>query len=257
MTNKLDFHVTSLDLMNKYPEQIFYIGNKNLLQKQKVSIVGTRKPSQYTKIMTSEISKKLSINDVVVVSGGALGVDAIAHQNSLPNTIAVMANGLNIRYPAINKNIICEMEQNALVLSSYPNDSNAKPYTFVQRNEIVVALGEILIITQADRNSGSLRSAEFALKMGKKIFVLPHRIGESDGTNDLLAKGLATPIFDIDKFIVDIGYGANIQNSSDPFLVFCKTNPTYDEAVKTYGSKVFEYELMGYISINDGIVSLN
>lgn len=257
MTNEIDFHIASLDLMKQYPKQLFYIGNKDLLQKPKISIVGTRKPSQYTKLMTSEISRKLSDNGVVIVSGGALGVDAIAHQNSLPNTIAIMANGLNIRYPAINKNLICEIEKNALAISSYPDNSNAKAYTFVQRNEIVVALGDVLIVTQADKNSGSLRSVEFALNMGKKIFVLPHRIGESDGTNDLLEKGLATAIYDIDKFMIELGYGVKTNQSCDPFLLFCKTNPSYDDAVKIYGSKVFEYELMGYISINDGIVKLN
>lgn len=254
MIEKINFPIPELQKMKKYPDELFYIGENSLLKKPKISIVGTRKPITYTKLFTAELAKKLSLAGVVVVSGGAMGVDAIAHQNSLPNTISVMANGLSIHYPAINKNLICEIEKRGLVLSSYPNDATAKAYTFVQRNELVVALGEVLIITQADSGSGSLRSAEFALKMGKKIFVLPHRIGESEGTNGLLKRGFATPIFSVDSFLDEIGYGIKNETLLDPFLQFCKTNPTYDEAVEKFGGMVFEYELMGTIQIQNGIV---
>jgi len=242
--------------MKRYPQNIYFIGNAELLNKRKISIVGTRKPSQYTKLFTSELAKRLSSFDAVIVSGGAMGVDAIAHQNSLPNTIAVMANGLDIRYPAINKNLITDIEKNALCLSTYENNTNAKAYTFVQRNELVVALGEVLIITQADLLSGSLRSAEFALKMGKKIFVLPHRINESDGTNQLVKMGFASAIFDIDEFLTNLGFIQEVNIQNDEFLDFCKSNPTYEEAVNLYGSKVFEYELLGNITINEGIVTI-
>jgi DNA processing protein len=255
MIEKIDFHIKELDDMKKYPQDIFYIGNKDLLNKPKISIVGTRKPSQYTKIVTSELSRKLSNLGVVIVSGGAMGVDAISHQNSIPNTIAVMANGLDIRYPAINKNLICDIENKALCISTYQNNSPAKPYTFVQRNELVVALGDVLIITQADLSSGSLRSAEYAIAMNKKIFVLPHRINESDGTNKLLKMGLARAIFDIDEFIQELGYGKDQAKQNDSFLDFCKSNPTYEEAVALYNSKVFEYELLGLITIKDGIIT--
>jgi len=256
MIEKIDFQIKELESMKKYPQELFYIGDKSLLEKPKVAIVGTRKPITYTKLFTAELAKKLSLAGVVVVSGGAMGVDAIAHQNSLPHTICVMANGLNIYYPAINKNLICEIEAKGVVLSTYPNDATAKGYTFVQRNELVVALGEVLIITQADSGSGSLRSAEFALKMGKKIYVLPHRIGESEGTNQLLKEGLAKVIFTVDSFLDEIGYGKQNQSLSDPFLMFCSTNPTYDEAIEQYNSKIFEYELMGKIEVKSGRIVL-
>lgn len=252
---KIDFHISALKSMKKYPKDIYCIGNTNLLQKKMVSIVGTRRPSSYTKLLTSAISKKLSNAGVVVVSGSAMGVDAIAHQNALPNTIAVVANGLDIKYPAINKNLIEKIEKESLILSIYPLGAEARPYTFVERNELVVALGDVLIVTQADLNSGSLRSVEFALKMGKKVYVLPHRIGESDGTNNLLKKGLATAIYDVDEFLETLGYVKNIE-INDEFLVFCKSNPTYDEAVSVYGEKVFEYELLGKIVVSDGVVKL-
>lgn len=252
----IDFHISQLESMKKYPNEIYFIGKKELLDKPMISIVGTRKPNNYTKLITSEVSKKLSNAGVVVVSGAAMGVDAIAHQNAFPNTIAVVANGLDIKYPAINKNLITQIEHNSLVLSTYPKSSVARTYTFVERNEIVVALGEVLIVTQADLESGSLRSVEFALKMGKKVYTLPHRIGESEGTNNLLKEGLATAIYDVDSFLESLGYGDSTKASSDEFLEFCKKNPSYDEVVSLYGSKVFEYELLGKIVVENGIVKL-
>ena len=256
MINKINFKIKELDSMKKYPEDIYYIGNLELLDRPKISIVGTRKPISYTKSFTHTLSSKLSNKNITIVSGVAMGVDAIAHKASINSTIAVVANGLEIRYPAVNKNLIQQIEQNALIISTYKEKQLAKPYTFVQRNELVVALGDILIITQADLNSGSLRSAEFALKMGKQIYVLPHRIGDSDGTNMLLEKGDAKAIYDIDKFIEELGYIDNKPIKSDDFISYCRANPTYDEAVQIYKEKVFEYELLGEIMVEDGRIKV-
>ncbi len=255
MIEVIDFHISKLENMKKYPQNLYCIGDLNLLSKPMISIVGTRKPNQYTKLFTAQLAKKLASNGVVVVSGAAMGVDAIAHQNALPHTIAVAANGLDIHYPAINKNLIQQIEKEGLILSTYPPKSSAKTYTFVERNEVVVALGDCLIVTEADLGSGSLRSVEFALKMKKKIYVLPHRIGESQGTNDLLQRGLATPIYDIDLFLEALGYQKK-QEQLDEFLLFCEQNPSYNETVSRFGSKVFEYELLGKIVISNGIVKL-
>ncbi|HGZ70137.1 MAG TPA: DNA-processing protein DprA, partial [Nitratifractor sp.] len=157
--------------MKKAPEAIYAIGNETLLERVKVSIVGTRKPLAYTKDYTYKIAKALAKRGVVVVSGAAMGVDAIAHQGAgVENTIAVMANGLDIRYPAVNKNLIRDIEERGLTLSFYEAGFKARSWSFVARNELVVALGEILIVTEAELKSGSMRSVEFALAMGKHIF---------------------------------------------------------------------------------------
>lgn len=131
-----------------------------------------------------------------------MGVDAIAHQGAKSNnTIAIVANGLDIRYPSVNKNLIIDIERNGLILSAYKEKEKAKNYTFVQRNEIVVALSEFLIVTEADINSGSLTSVNYALKMGKEVYTIPHRIHESLGTQELIKKGLIKVIYDVDEFI--------------------------------------------------------
>lgn len=256
MISNIDFKIDELSSMKKYPDELFYIGNTKLLKKKKISIVGTRRPNSYTKEFTYKLASKLSDAGICIVSGAAMGVDAIAHQGAKSNnTIAVVANGLDIRYPTINKNLIIDIERNGLILSSYKKGQSARNYTFVLRNEIVVALGEILIVTQADINSGTLTSIEYAIKMGKKVYTIPHRLNESLGTQNLVKQNLINVIYDIDEFIEKI---TGIKNSSleDEVLTFCKNNPTYEEAMNKFPNKIFEYELEGKIKIVNGKVQV-
>ena len=170
MINQFDFKIKELENMKKYPKELYFIGNTQLLKRKKISIVGTRRPSNYTKEFTYKLASKLSQNGICIVSGAAMGVDSIAHSGAgLNNTIAVVANGLDIRYPSVNKNQIIEIEKNGLIISSFKEGEKARLYSFVQRNEIVVALGDKLIVTQADLNSGSMTSVEFAIKQNKRF----------------------------------------------------------------------------------------
>ncbi len=236
-------------------KRIYYKGELSLLRRKKVSIVGSRKPNNYAKKYTHDIALKLAKAGVVVVSGGAIGVDALAHKAAgEKNTIMVAATGLDKRYPAINKNLIEQIEKEGLVLSQFAPNTPSFKYNFPLRNELIVALGDVLVVTYADKNSGTMRSVEYAKKLGKEIFVLPHRLGESEGTNELLAKKEATAIYDIDAFIAR--FGTLNAKRKDPFLAFCQTNPTYDEAIAKFGSRVFEAELMGEIAIINARVVL-
>ena len=232
---------------------LHYKGSLELLQRRRVSIVGARKPNAYARSLTHVIASKLAKAGVCVVSGGAIGVDAIAHKAAgTSNTIMVAATGLDIRYPAINKNLIAEIEQKGLVLSQFEEGTPSRIYNFPLRNELTVALGEVLVVTYADLKSGSVRSIEYAKKLGKEIFVLPHRLGESEATNELLKKDEATPIYDIDAFV---GRFREVpKQNEDELLTFCSMHPTYDETVKRFGGKVFEYELEGKITIKEGRV---
>ena len=252
----VDKHIDELDDMKKYPKELSYIGDLGLLDSVKVSMVGTRKPSQYTKHITHQLAQKLSSVGVCVVSGAAMGVDAIAHLGAgAGHTIAVLPSGIDIRYPAVNRDLIANIEKDGLTLSQFEDGFRATPWSFVMRNEVVVALGSVLIVTEADRDSGSMRSVEYAQKMGKEIFVIPHRLGESIGTNTLVADGLATPIYDVDEFVSKFGEAAKVVNS--PFLQFCSNNPSFDETVEMFGSEVYEAELEGLIRVENGLVSLS
>jgi len=255
--DRLTEEILELGSMKKYPPNLFFRGNKNLLTKRKISIVGTRKPSKYSRELTHRLASLLSKRDVCVVSGGAMGIDAVAHLGAgCSNTIAVLPCGVDIKYPAVNKNLLTDIEQNGLLLSQFDNNFKATPWSFVVRNELVVALGDVLVVAEAELDSGSMRSVEFALKMKKDIYVFPQRLGESSGTNKLLDDTKAKAIYDIEKFC-DMFSGVESKNIKlDKFQDFCKTNPTYEETLKKFPDKIFEAELSGEIMVKNGLVYL-
>jgi DNA processing protein len=257
MSQILSSPIPELNAMKKYPSKLFYKGNLDLLQRPKVSIVGTRRPSNYTRDFTYSLAKALSKRGVCIVSGAAMGVDAIAHTGAGEcNTVAVVANGLDIRYPVLNRVLIESIENKGLMLSQFNDGFRATGWSFVVRNELVVALGDMLIVTEADLNSGSMRSVEYALKMGKEIFVLPHRLDESFGTNSLLREGKATAITDVEVFASRFGQAPSSDMQKDDFFYFCQASPTFDDTVAKFGDRVYEAELEGSVTIHNGIVRL-
>ncbi len=246
---KLDFSPIEFSKLKKPPEQLYFKGRRELLQMPKVSIVGSRRASSYTKSMTAILSRKFSNIGYCIVSGAAMGVDAIAHDGAFPNTIAVMANSLDMIYPKVNEKLIKKIYENSLALSEYESNTKATRYSFVIRNRIVVSLGEFLIITQADENSGTMRSAEIAHEIGKKIFVLPQRLGESGGTQKLLRENRAELILDIDEFISN--FGKQKEREEDEILLYCQNIPSLDDVLDKFGDKIYEYELQGRVEIKN------
>ena len=224
--------------------ELFYKGNSELLNQPKVAIVGSRKASKYTKEITFLLAKKLS-KKFTVISGGALGVDTEAHKGAYPNTIFVSPSSLDMIYPKSNENLIKNIYKNSLAISEY--EKNYKPYkhTFLQRNRIIVSLSDFVIIAEANIKSGSMRSFEWAKEYDKKIYVLPHRINESSGTRYLAAKGEAEVIWDIDEFCKNLGIEDNQKVLN------------LNEALKTYGSELYEMELNEKVIIKNGKVYFN
>ncbi|MDH4945037.1 DNA-processing protein DprA [Sulfurimonas sp. C5] len=251
MIQTIDFQIEALKDMKKYPK-LFYLGNLALLNSKKISVVGSRKPNQYARSLTQELCSKLSAHGVTIVSGGAIGIDAIAHKSAgAEHTIMVAGTGLDTRYPAINKALISDIEQKGLVLSQFESGTTSKKYNFPLRNELIVALGEILVVAYGDLNSGTSRSVEYAQKMGKEIYVFPHRIGESEGTNKLLQDGIAKAIYDIDSFVSMFEEESQNRIEADEFLLFCRKNPNYEDVIRYDAQKLFAYELQGKVEVKN------
>ena len=237
------------------PRTLYAIGNRELLKARKIAVIGTRRPSSYTKGITYRIAKLIAEAGGVVVSGAAMGVDAVAHQGAGERTIAVMGNSLDIIYPKVNKALIQTIYNDALALSEYKSGYEARPYSFVLRNRIVVGLCEAVVITQADLNSGSMTSARLAREMGKPIYVLPQRLGESDGTNALLKEGAAQAIYDVEDLIDSLGFSMAGQGE-DAVLAYLQDHPDYHEAVARFGEKIDEYELEGKITVRNNSITV-
>lgn len=254
------------------PTTLFFTGDASLLDiYPKVAIIGSRKPNQYAQIQTATLAKSITKAGGVVVSGGALGVDIIAHSAALPRTVMISPASLDSIYPATNANIIRQIATNGLIVSEYENKPQPQRYEFLHRNRLVIALSDIVVIPQADRASGSMYSASLAIESNVPLFVLSHRIGESLGTQDLLISSKAQAIFSIEQFLEQAGLKSsekysnnsttNINTTNDKndlsMLDFCKSNPSFEEAYLRYGDRILELELEGVISrVNGRVVVL-
>lgn len=236
-----------MNTINKFGKKLYFKGNLSLLDRKCISIVGSRSISLYTKNLVARLSRGLVDAGFVVVSGGAIGTDIVANENALPNTIAVFANSLDEIYPKSNEGVIKKIYSDALALSEYDEVGKIQKYKFLKRNEIVVLLGEVLIVASASLKSGSMNSIKIAQKLNKEIFVLPQRIGESDGTNFLLANSKAKLIYDIDEFINSLSsrFSLNFKREKqvDEVLDFISKNSNLKDAYQKFGNLIDEYEL--------------
>ncbi len=167
------------------PQELFYRGDINLLQKTCISIVGTRKNSFYGEEMTRKIVEDLAIMGIVIVSGLAYGIDAIAHQAALDfglPTIAVLGSGIDNIYPTKHCELAGKILQKGLIISEYEAQTVPLPAYFPQRNRIVSGLSIATIVIEAPERSGTLITARLALEQGREIFVVP---GDVDRQNSL------------------------------------------------------------------------
>ncbi len=185
------------------PYVLFYRGDIQLLDSsKKVGIVGSRNHSEYGTIMAEQLTKELVQSNHVVVSGAAKGIDIIAQKTCLQQggkTIAVIGNGLNHYYPAENKNYIKAIEEQGLVVSEYPPNALPRRSNFPNRNRIIAALSEAIIVVEAQQKSGTLITVKHALEMGKEIYCVPYRATEKSMCNELIKQG-AQMIESIDDF---------------------------------------------------------
>ena len=163
------------------PPVCFYIkGNKEILNKDSVGIVGSRSAFKSSLEFSREISKRFSENGINVVSGLARGVDKFAHLGSLDSnskgkTIAILGNGIESEniYPLENKKIYEKiLELNGTIISEYPLKTKPLPYNFPYRNRIISGLSDKIIVVQASLKSGSLITVDYALEQGKDVYVL-------------------------------------------------------------------------------------
>ena len=190
-----------LSLIDNAPEYINYLGELPESVTTVVAIVGTRKPSRYGIEVTSRIAYDLAKSGVIIVSGLALGVDALAHQAALDAggiTIGVVMDELPDISPKTNVPLAKRMiDSGGAIISEWSKGDNTtfNRASFLRRNRLVSGLADAVIITEAAAKSGTLNTASHALAQGREVFVVPGNITSplSEGCNNLLKQG-ATPI---------------------------------------------------------------
>jgi DNA processing protein len=170
----------------------------DLFARPRVAIVGSRRISPYGKAVTEQFAGDLAKQGIVIISGLAYGVDAVAHQAALDAgglTIAVLPGSIEKIYPTAHTNLARRIvEQGGALISEYPAGATiAWKNQFVERNRIVSGMSDALLITEAADNSGTMHTARFALEQGKDVLAVPGNITSevSRGTNNLIKVGAA------------------------------------------------------------------
>ncbi|ERI92897.1 DNA protecting protein DprA [Clostridiales bacterium oral taxon 876 str. F0540] len=192
-----------LRLYDDSPCILYYYGSIEKLNSSiNVSIVGSRKNSNYGTNVTKLISKELSFNNINIVSGLARGIDAHAHSTCIENggfTCAVLGCGIDIVYPKENKFLFEEIKKRGVILSEFPPGTQPMPYNFPIRNRIISQLSDLIIIVEAGIKSGSLITANLALEQGIDVMAVPGSIfsEESKGCNKIIKDG-AYPLTSIE-----------------------------------------------------------
>ncbi|KKR21305.1 MAG: hypothetical protein UT48_C0010G0053 [Parcubacteria group bacterium GW2011_GWE2_39_37] len=198
----LDDNDYSSRLLKIYnPPPVIYYKGEAKAEELCIGIVGTRKFSAYGKQTTDQLTKELARNGLTIVSGLALGIDALAHFATLEadgRTIAVLGSGLDRQniYPASNRylaeKIIAEGGQ---LISEYPCGTQPLKHHFPQRNRIVSGLSVGVLVIEAAEKSGAIITSKFALEQNREVFAVPGSIFStvSAGTNQLIKEG-AIPV---------------------------------------------------------------
>ena len=203
--------ITLLTKLDKnYPEKLKYFpdapfflfckGDLSLLEQQSLAVVGTRKPTNYGRVVTEKLVGDIAKLGIVIISGLAYGIDSISHKQCLQvggKTIAVLGSGLNEIYPAEHVNLAKEIvNSGGLIISEYTPNKKATQYTFPARNRIIAGLSDGVLITEAGMKSGTLHTRDFALDYGKNLYAVPGGILDNQSMlpNDMIKSGQASAV---------------------------------------------------------------
>lgn len=185
-----------VNLLNISSSPILLYLKGTLIQKDECSlaIVGSRKCTDYGRIVTNKISSELANLGITIVSGMARGIDYFAHNAAISNngrTLAILGCGINIIYPAENRKLYNKIIENGAIISEFIPDTPPLKSHFPIRNRIISGISNGTLVVEASQKSGSMITASFAADQGKDIFAVPGNILslQSEGTNNLIKDG--------------------------------------------------------------------
>lgn len=189
------------------PPAVLYVKGKlmNIENKVAITIVGPRKPTDYGKAAAYTIAKTLASCNILIVSGGALGIDSAAHLGALDSpsdTVAVLGCGHCSDYLKANENLRERIANNGCLISEYPPLVGATKRSFPQRNRIMSGLSMGTVVIEASAKSGALITASHSVEQGRDVFVIPGSpsLKEYEGSNKLLRDG-AKPLLNINDIL--------------------------------------------------------
>lgn len=190
------------------PKSLYYLGELPSEYYPAVAIIGARDCSEYGKYIAMEMGKILGKNEIQVISGMARGVDGIAQKAALEAggaSFAVLGSGVDVCYPAGNRDLYERLKTQGGILSEYEPGTRALARNFPPRNRIVSGLADAVVVVEARLKSGTLITVDMALEQGREVYAVPGRVTDrlSDGCNKLIKLG-ACPVLDYEEFVGEV-----------------------------------------------------
>jgi DNA protecting protein DprA len=184
-------------------------GNINALHQPSLAIVGTRNPTSYGARIAGEFAAGFADREWAIVSGGAYGIDSYAHKGALIAegvTVAVVASGIDINYPAGNTRLFAEICESGAMVTEFMPGHRALPNRFLTRNRLIAALSKATLVVEAAFRSGSLRTARDAAEIFRPVMAIPGPINSptSEGCHRLIgerAAEIVTSVADAVEFV--------------------------------------------------------
>jgi len=190
-----DSYPESLRQIAWVPERLYYEGDIGLLMGKNIAVVGTRRMSEYGRMVTQKFVRGLVLAGWTIVSGLARGVDRVAHETCLQlggRTIAVLAHGLDMTYPSehveLRKTII---KSGGLVVSEHAEGIRLTKQNLAVRNRIGVGISQCVLVTESPKSSGTKITVRFAADAGKDVYIVPGPINDPtyEGSTELMRDG--------------------------------------------------------------------
>ena len=184
---------TQLNELVAVPIGLVVKGNIEVLKERGLAIVGTRNPTPYGVRNAGDFAAGFVDREWTIISGGAYGIDSAAHKGALiaeGSTVAVLAAGIDVAYPAGNARLFAEICENGALVSEVLPGAHAIPSRFLTRNRIIAALSQATLVVEAAFRSGSLRTARDAAELMRPVMAIPGPISAptSEGCHRLIGE---------------------------------------------------------------------
>jgi DNA processing protein len=209
-------------LLNCYdsPTILFYKGMADLNASKIIAVIGTRNHTEYGKQLTEKLITDLAELNVLVVSGLAYGIDAIAHKAAIKNNLAtagILAHGLDQVYPSQHASLARDMiKQNGGLLTEFLSKTKPDKHNFPTRNRIVAGISDATIVVETGVKGGSMITAELANSYNKDVFAFPGKVtdSKSGGCNYLIKNNKAVLLTDAQELVDIMNWGEKVKPSA-------------------------------------------
>jgi DNA processing protein len=219
------------------PVMLYYLGNIDLNADKIISVVGTRRATDYGKGICDSIIEGLKDQEVVVVSGLAYGIDTQAHKSALHHqmsTLGVLAHGLDRIYPYSNRSLAEKMLSQGGLITDFKSNTNPDRENFPKRNRVIAGLADAIVVIESAMKGGALITANIANSYNRDVFAVPGKIGDklSEGCNFLIKTNKAALIQSAEDIKYIMRWETKKESSSRQKKIFMEFTPDEELIMK-------------------------